>query len=76
MTVSAIAILTHRAPNTVMRIRRTRAGCLDLKDAVHCACLSLFIIVVIFVMYRHFWQGKVRGHFAFTLRTSSSMKLT
>lgn len=42
-----------------MHLRRLRAGCLDLQDAVDRVCLSLFIIVVILVMYRHFWQGKV-----------------
>ena len=33
-------------------------------------------MVVILVMYRHFWQGKVCGRFASTLRSRSSMKLT
>ena len=72
-TLPAIAILTYCPPNAAMRIRRTRARCLDVKDAVHRACLLLFIIVVALVVYRHFWQGKVCAHYAFTPRTSSSM---
>lgn len=61
-----------------MHLRRIRTGCLDLQDAVHHSCLSLFIIVVILAMYRHFWQGKVHCpsvQLAFTLFVSSTMKL-
>lgn len=56
-----------------MHLRRLRAAGLDLQDVVHYACLSLFIMVVILVMYRHFWQGKVHcqcEQFTFTLLTS------
>ena len=44
-----------------MYLRRLRLGaaCLNLQDAVQSTCLSLFSIVVVLVMYRHFWQGKV-----------------
>lgn len=50
---------SHSHSLTVMYLRRLRAACLNLQDAVHYACLSLFTMVVVLVMYRHFWQGKV-----------------
>lgn len=62
-----------------MHLGRLQAACLDLQDAVHRACLWLFITVVIFVMYRHFWLGEIHCwciHFAFNLPTSSQLKLT
>ena len=62
-----------------MNLRRTRARCLDLQDAVHRACLSLFVVVIILVMYRYFWQGKLHCsclHFVFCLSTSSTKILT
>ncbi len=61
-----------------MLLRRIRAGRLNLQDAVHRACLSLFIIIVILVIHRHFWQGKVHCrcvHFTCTLLASSTLRL-
>ena len=58
-----------------MHLCRIRAGCLNWQDAVHRACLSLFIVLIILVMYRHFWQGKQDYsllHFAFNLNPSST----
>ena len=62
-----------------MHLRRLGAACLDLQDAVHRACLLLFIIVTILVMYRHFWQGKVHCqciHLPFTHVILSTLCLT
>ncbi len=62
-----------------MRLRRIRARCLDLQEAVHYGCLSLFTIVVILVMYRRFWQGRVHcpcKYFTSTAFTSCVIGLT
>ena len=64
---------------TIMHLRRIRAGSLDWQDAVDRACFSLFVMVIILVIYRHFWQGKEHCscvHSWFTLFTSSKIELT
>lgn len=43
------------------------------------ACFALFAIIVILVIYRHFWRGKMHCqcvHFTLVLFTYSSMRLT
>ena len=52
---------------------------MELQDTVHRACLSLFIVIIILVLYRHFWQGKLhcpRLYVAFSLFTFSTIILT